>query len=118
MLWNKKFYIDIFINCLTELHCRHLKSDIAHYINSITEKMVHKWSTRSSLAEKLVNILVFVADKQEIATDDIVSEFGFTSTTAKRYMRQHTEFGYLEAHGCNKNRSYSIVERLTGDSII
>ena len=30
-----------------------------------------------------------------------------TETTAKRYLRQLTEFGYLEAHGGNKNRTYS-----------
>ena len=48
-----------------------------------------------------------MADKQEITTDDIISKFGFTATTARRYMRQLAEFGYLEAHGGNKNRSYS-----------
>ncbi len=120
--------IEIFINCMTELHCRHLKSDIAQYINSITDKMVDKttwkkkmvdkWSIKPSLAEKLADIILFVADKQEIATDDIVSEFWFTSTTAKRNMRQLTAFGYLEAHGGNKKSTYSIVKRLTGDSII
>ena len=26
---------------------------------------------------------------------------------AKRYLRQLTDFGYLEAHGGNKNRTYS-----------
>ena len=57
----------------------------------------------------MVDILVFMADKQEATTDDIISEFGFTATTAKRYMRQLTEYGYLEAHGGNKNRSYSIT---------
>lgn len=31
----------------------------------------------------------------------------FNPTTAKRYLRQLVEFGYLEAHGANKNRSYS-----------
>ena len=112
--------IDIFVDCMTELHCRHLKSDIDQYINSTTEKMVDKttlakkmvdkWPIKSSLAEKLVDILVFMADKQEITTDEIISEFGFTATTAKRYMRQLTEFGYLEAHGGNKNRSYGILK--------
>jgi hypothetical protein len=38
----------------------------------------------------------------------IVSHFGFNPTTAKRYLRQLTEFGYLEAHGGNKNRTYSM----------
>ncbi len=112
--------IDIFVDFMTELHCRHLKSDIDQYINSTSEKMVDKtvsakkmvdkWSIKPSLAEKLADILVFMADKQEITTDEIISEFGFTATTAKRYMRMLTEFGYLEAHGGNKNRSYSTLK--------
>ena len=73
----------------------------------MAEKLVDKWSVKPSLAEKLADILSFMADKQEITTDDIISKFGFTATTARRYMRQLTEFGYLEAHGGNKNRSYS-----------
>ena len=113
--------IDIFVDCMTELHCRHLKSDIDQFIASTTEKMadkstlikkmVDKWSIKPSLAEKMVDILVFMADKQEVTTDQIISEFNFTPTTAKRYMRQLTEFGYIEAHGGNKNRSYSIIKR-------
>ena len=115
--------INIFIDCMTELHCRHLKSDIDQYRDSTTEKMVDKsdltkkmvdkWSIKPSLAEKMVDILAFMADKQKITTDDIVSEFDFTATTAKRYMRQLTEFGYVEAHGGNKNRSYSIVNSIS-----
>ncbi len=110
--------IKIFVDCMTELHCRHLKSDIDQYVNSITEEMVDKtdltkkmadkWSTKPSLAEKMVDILAFVADKQGFTTDEIVSHFGFSTTTAKRYIRKLTELGYLEAHGGNKNRSYSI----------
>ena len=73
----------------------------------LKQKMVDKWSIKPSLAEKLVDILDFVADKDEITTEAIVSHFGFTPTTAKRYLRQLTEFGYLEAHGGNKNRTYA-----------
>ena len=69
--------------------------------------MVDKWSIKPSLAEKMVDILDFVADKDQIATEAIVSHFGFTPTTAKRYLRQLTEFGYLEPHGGNKNRTYT-----------
>ena len=66
-----------------------------------------KWSIKPSLAEKMVDILQFMADKEEITTENIVSHFGFTATSAKRYLRQLSEFGYLEAHGGNKNRTYS-----------
>ena len=107
--------IEIFLNCMAELHCTHLKYDIEQYVKSVevvdktdlTKKMVDKWSIKLSIAEKLVDILLFMADKNEIKTETIVSVFGFTETTAKRYLRQLTEFGYLEAHGGNKNRTYS-----------
>ena len=120
---------NIFIDCMTRLHCQHLKADIDHYIESTSEKMVDKqalrqkmvdkWSIKPSLAEKLVDILEYVADrsattgdacqskKDEFTTEQIVSHFGFNATTAKRYLRQLSEFGYLEPRGGNKNRTYS-----------
>ena len=110
--------IDIFLDCMTRLHCQHLQTDIDQFVASVAEKvvdkevlkqkMVDKWSIKPSLAEKLVDILVFVTDKDQITTEAIVSHFGFNPTTAKRYLRQLTEFGYLEAHGGNKNRTYSM----------
>ncbi len=73
----------------------------------IAPEMVDKWSIKPSLAEKMVDILEFVVDKGEFTTEQIVSHFGFNATTAKRYLRQLTEFGYLEPHGGNKNRTYT-----------
>ena len=109
--------IAVFIDCMTKLHCQHLQTDIEQFVKSTTEKvvdkqdlrqeMVDKWAIKPSLAEKLVDIIKFVADKDLITTEEIVSHFGFNPTTAKRYLRQLTEFGYLEAHGGNKNRTYS-----------
>ena len=113
----EKEYINIFLDCITKLHCQHIQKDIELFVNSVEEKMVDKaatqkkmvdkWSIKPSLAEKLVDILIFVADKDTFATETIVNHFGFTATSAKRYLRQLTEFGYLEAHGGNKNRTYS-----------
>ena len=109
--------INIFLDCMTRLHCQHLKVDIDHYIDSTSEKMVDKqdlkqkmvgkWSIKPSLAEKMVDILEFVADKGEFTTEQIVAHFGFNTTTTKRYLRQLSEYGYLEPHGGNKNRTYS-----------
>ncbi len=109
--------IDIFLDCMTKLHCQHLQADIDQFLKSvqtemvdkdqIRQKMVDKWSIKPSMAEKMVDILVFVDDKDQITTEDIVNHFGFNLTTAKRYLRQLTEFGYLNAHGGNKNRTYS-----------
>lgn len=49
----------------------------------------------------------FMDDKEEFRTEQIVTQLGLTETTAKRYLRQLTEFGYLEAHGGNRNKSYT-----------
>lgn len=110
--------INIFLNTMASLHCKHLKYDIDTFISSaakemvdksdFVKEMVDKWSIKPSLADKLGDILVFLADKEETATESIIQEFGLTATTAKRYMRQLVEFGYVESHGANKNRTYSI----------
>lgn len=109
--------INIFLDCMIQHHCQHLTSEIDSYLKSIEsevfdkerfkEEMVDKWSVKPSLAEKMVGILQFMANKEEITTENIVAHFGFTATSAKRYLRLLTGFGYIEAHGSNKNRTYS-----------
>ena len=109
--------LNVFLDCMARHHCQHLQADIDQFVKSVAselvdkqdlkQKMVDKWSVKPSLAEKLVDIMEFVADKDQITTEEIVSHFGFNPTTSKRYLRQLTEFGYLEVHGGNKNRTYT-----------
>lgn len=108
---------NIFINCMAKLHCEHLQQDIDQFLRStaeemvdktaIQQEMVEKWSIKPTLAEKLADIIIFMADKEEVRTEQIVSQLALTETTAKRYLRQLTELGYLEAHGGNRNKSYT-----------
>ena len=73
---------------MATLHAQHLRTDIDQYASSITEKMVDKqalkqkmvdkWSIKPTLAEKLVDIMEFVSDKETFTTEDIVRHFGFT----------------------------------------
>ena len=110
--------ITLFQNYMATLHVQHLRTDIDQYISSTAEKMVDKtilrqemvdkWSVKPTLAGKLVDILEFATDRREFTTEDIVRHWGFTVTTAKRYLRQLTEFGYLESCGGNRNRSYKL----------
>lgn len=81
---------------------------------TLQQIMVDKWSIKPTLADKLVDILAYVADKEDFTTESIVRQFGFTPTTAKRYLRQLTEFGYLESHGGNRNRTHQFMQ--TGNS--
>lgn len=54
----------------------------------------------------MANIVVWMVDKDGITTKQVVTQFESTETTAKRYLRQLTDFGYLEQHGGNRNRLY------------
>lgn len=111
----------VFTSFMANLHAKHLQTEIEQFNASMNgnneklvdksllkQKLVDKWSIKPSLAEKLVDILIFMSDKTQIATEELVQHFNFTPTTAKRYLRQLTEFGYLEAIGGNKNRSYKL----------
>ena len=123
---NKWFYF-VLLLFFRNFVASYEKNDIDQFITSVAsemvdkqdlkQKIVDKWSIKPSLAEKLVDILEFVADKGEFTTEQVVSHFGFNATTAKRYLRQLTEFGYLEAHGGNKNRTYTkrLIERCQRD---
>lgn len=109
--------INIFLDTMATLHSRHLRTDIDNFVKSVAEEMVDKhvvaeemvdkWSIKPTLAHKLADILSFLADKEETTTEAIIQEFGFTPTTAKRYLRQLADFGYLEAKGGNRNRTYT-----------
>lgn len=76
--------INIFLDCMTLLHCRHLQSDIDQFIQSTSEKVADKMV----LQQKMVDILFYVADKENFTTEEIISHFGYAETTAKRYLRQ------------------------------
>ena len=51
----------------------------------LQKEMVDKWSIKPSLAEKLVDILEFAADKDEFTTEQIVSYYGFNTTIKYEY---------------------------------
>ena len=121
----EKDNVNIFTECMLNLHTQHLRTDIDRYVatigggsektvdkHALTQKMVDKWSIKPTLAEKMVDILLFMSDNDTVTTEQIVQHFGFTPTTAKRYLRELTDFGYLEAIGGNKNRCYKIATSL------
>lgn len=97
----QKFYLDSVISNSAAL------SDL--YPDPIAPEMVDNCTKEPSEAEKMVDILSFATNKDVITTEMIVKQFNFTTTTAKRYLRQLTEFGYLKAHGGNKNRTYQVL---------
>ena len=72
--------LNVFLNCMARHHCQHLQTDIDQFIKSMASdlvdkqdlkrKMVDKWSIKPSLAEKMVDIMEYVADKDQIMQGD------------------------------------------------
>ena len=54
--------------------------------------------------ENVVDILIFMNNNDTVTTERLVQQFAFTPITAKRYLRQLTEFAFLESLGGNKSR--------------
>ena len=75
----EKYYLDSLVANSVAL----VDSD---YGTVIDEEMVDKCSIKPSVAEKMVDILDFMADKDQITTETIVNHFGFNSITVKRYL--------------------------------
>ena len=106
---------------MTRHHCQHLQTDIDQFIKSTNEKvvdkqdlkqkMVDKWSIKPSLAEKMVDILEFVADKDLITTEEIVSHFGFNPTTSAIFANLLSLTIWRHMGGI---RIGHIVKRITG----
>lgn len=67
--------------------------------------LADKYKIRPTLAQKLADILTYAEEKDTLTTKDIRKKSGFTET-AKRYLRQLSEYGYLAPQGANKNRTY------------
>lgn len=110
--------IEIFADYLVQIHCRHLESDINNYVKSISLdvadktkivcEMADKWLINPVLADKLADILVFVADKPVFSSKEIVSHFGFSETTVRRFLRKLLDLGYIKSQGGNRNRTYML----------
>ena len=113
--------IPIFTQYMHRVHIEHLQHDIDQYqaMNAykmadkreIAKELVGKWSIKASLAEKLADILLYMVDKDEIKTEQLVSTMGYTETTARRYLRQLSAFGYLVPGGGNRNRTYKRINQ-------
>ena len=112
----EKENIEIFADYMAQIHCKHLESDINNYVESISLdvadktkivcEMADKWLINPVLADKLADILVFVAHKPVFSSKEIVSHFGFSETTVRRFLRKLLDLGYINSQGGNRNRTY------------
>lgn len=76
------------------------------YPDSIDEEIAGKCTIGPSMVDRMTDIMDYIADKDQITTNEVVNHFGFTPNIAKQCLSQLMELGYLEAHGAKNNRTY------------
>ena len=116
--------IDIFVDCMTRLHCQHLKSDIDNFIASMQEKIGDKSLFRDKIVDKLKEtgdklaikdsiidnlaiILSYIDAHPHTKTDTLVKLVEKSPSTVKNYLTQLVALNLIEANGANKNRTYA-----------
>lgn len=107
---------EVFIIFMTQLHTEHIAEEITNYITNntivtldkwaIIKNMKEKWFVEAGIAEKLTEILSYVADRQFFTTGEVVAKFSLSPSTAKRYLAQLVAMGYIHSIGANRNRRY------------
>lgn len=107
---------EVFINFMTQLHTEHIAEEITNYITNntvvtldkwaIIKNMKEKWFVEAGIAERLTEILSYVADRQFFTTGEVVAKFSLSPSTAKRYLAQLVAMGYIHSIGANRNRRY------------
>ena len=74
---------------------------------TITSKTGNKLPTRDEIVDKLADIIMFLESTTESNTAVISQLIGKSKSTTKNYLTLLISLGLVEAHGANKNRSYS-----------
>ena len=97
--------VAIFIDTMARLHCKHLEEDINAYRLSTEDIPTKK---RRSTKDNRDLILAFIAEKGVATADSIATIIGLKSSRTRDYLKQLAEEGLIEAHGANKNRTYTI----------
>ncbi len=59
---------------------------------------------------KMLEALVFLMDNPNSKTETISEALGLAKQSTRTYLQKLTEIGLIEAHGANKNRTYSLSD--------
>ena len=62
--------------------------------------------TTEEMSDKLSDIVVWTASEDFVSTNMVVSRFGIDERNARRYLTRLVDLKFLSAEGENKNKKY------------
>ena len=113
--------ISIFIDCMTQLHSRHLQTDIDQYILSTGEKMVDKQQLKDELTEKTreksketrektrEKIVKTIGQNPSITTNELSEMLGITVKGVEWQLKQLKSQGIIRRVGADRGGYWEVV---------
>lgn len=101
--------IEIFIDCMATLHCKHVQSDIINYNESIGDKIGDNPMQIVPIGDKKVAIMAFIADNPGVKASVIADHIGLKASRTRDYLAELVKEGKILPEGANKNRTYKIA---------
>ena len=113
--------ISIFIDCMTQLHARHLQTDIDQYILSTGEKMVDKQQLKYELTEKTreksketrektrEKIVKTIVQNPSITTNELSELLGITVKGVEWQLKQLKSQGIIRREGADRGGYWEVV---------
>lgn len=101
--------IDIFLDCMNLLHCKHIQHDIDNYKESVGDNIGDKSAGFKKIGDKKAAILSFIADNPNVKASVIADHVGLKASRTRDYLAELVKDGKVATEGANKNRTYKII---------
>lgn len=100
--------IEIFLNCISALHCQHLEEDIRSYEQSISNENVQK-NVQKELSERQKDILFIIQEEPTITLSEMSKRMAISSKTIQRDMDILKTLGIVERTGGKTHGEWKVL---------
>ena len=108
--------IEIFLNCMSRLHCQHLRYDIDQYLKSVDSEMnsttqKNKITTQKTLNTTQKKILNYLKEHPHATRKDMAAVIGdITEDGIKFNIGKLRQYGLLKREGGRKSGSWVVID--------
>ena len=108
--------IEIFLNCMSRLHCSHIKQDIDQYLKSVDAEMdsptqKHLTTTQKTLNTTQKKILNYLKEHPHATRKDMAAVIGdITEDGIKFNIGKLQQYGLLKREGGRKSGTWVVID--------
>ena len=101
--------MEVFMNCMSRLHCQHLKYDIDQYLKSVDSEMDS--TTQKTLNTTQKKILNYLKEHSHATRKDMAADIGdITEDGIKFNIGKLQQYGLLKREGGRKSGTWVVID--------